>query len=372
MTRTRRWCVVAVGLLVLIGLPVVVRLLPVRGVDATAPELLARAQAARTGYSGEVQTEGSLALPVSDQFTDVADLFGGRTTLRVWWRSADDFRVDKLTTTGETDLFQDRLGLTTWNYEADRAVRTLNARVRLPRTADLLPPTLALRLLGDATPEQVSRLDTARVAGISAPGLRLVPRDARSSIAHVDVWVDPASGLPLRVSVFGRDSDVAALTSSFVDVSIATPPARYTRFTLPAGAERRFENVADIAAAANRFAPLAAPARLAGMTRHSSGVGAVGVYGDALTSIVAIPLWQPAADPLRHQLATTPGSFADARGLGLGVGLLNLRLSKTGFAGHSWLLVGTVTPATLSDAARELSSLAPILRKGAVDGFRRP
>jgi hypothetical protein len=96
------------------------------------------------------------------------------------------------------------------------------------------------------------------------------------------------------------------------------------------------------------------------------------VYGDALTQIAVIPLWQPAADPLRKQLATTPGSFADAQGLGLGVGPVNLRLSKTGFAGHSWLLVGTVTPATLSAAARELSSLEPRLRRGVVDGFRRP
>jgi hypothetical protein len=209
MTQTQRWCVVALGLLLLVALPVTVRLLPVRGDTVSASDLLTRVQTSRqVAYSGDVESDGSLALPVADQFTDVADLLGGRTTMRVWWRAADDFRVDKLTTTGETDLFQDRLGTTTWSFEADRAVRTLNSRVRLPRTADLLPPALALRLLSGAGPDQVTRLGSERVAGIEAPGLRLTPRDTRSSIGHVDVWVDPASGLALRVSVFGRDQHV--------------------------------------------------------------------------------------------------------------------------------------------------------------------
>ncbi len=53
--------------------------------------------------------------------------------------------------------------------------------------------------------DELSRLPARRVAGRSAAGLRLVPADPASTIARVDVWADEASGLPLRVEVYGED-----------------------------------------------------------------------------------------------------------------------------------------------------------------------
>ncbi len=374
MTQTRRWCIVALGVVMLVALPITIRLLPVRAVAISAADLLAEAQSSGSvAYSGQVESEGDLGLPLSNQFSNVADLLGGRTTMRVWWRGPQDWRVDDLTTTGESDLFQDANGTTTWNYESDRATVTPDASVRLPRASDLLPPTLALRVLSGASPGDVSRLSTQRIAGVVAPGLRLRPHDDRSSIDHVDVWVEPRSGLPLRVDIFGKGSAAAALTTTFVDVTVAMPPSAVTRFTLPPGAEQRFDDVADLAAAANRYSPLRAPDRLLGIMHHTTGYGAVGLYGSGLSQIIAIPLWEPAADPLRKQLQLTPGSTADGNGTALSVGLLNLRLTGPVYQGNAWLLAGTVTAKTLARASAELSTHAPLLRTGGrLGGPRSP
>lgn len=370
MTATRRWCMVAAGVLLLVLVPFVARSWPVRQVDLSAADLLARVQASSSvGFSGYVESEGNLSLPVSDHFSDVSDLLGGRTTMRAWWRGADDWRVDKLTTAGETDLFRTTTGTTEWTYEGDRVVRTPNAPVRLPMTSDLLPPTFARRALDGARPDEVSRLASRRVAGHDAAGLRLRPSDGQSSIDHVDIWVEPASGLPLRMAVYAKGAADPAVTTTFLEVSIKTPPASDTSFSPPPGADVRDADVIDVAAAANRYAPLRAPEKLAGLTRRPTGVGAVGVYGHGLTTLVAIPLWAPAADPLRRQLEVTPGAVSTDQGITLTVGGLNLLLGGTAFDDNSWLLAGAVTPQTLTDAADQLAATTPgLLRHVPVGG----
>ncbi len=347
----------ALGVLLLVTLPLSLsRLRPVRVAPASASELLAMAKASRAvPYSGYVQTLGTLGLPLSDQFTDLADLFGQRTTMRVWWRGDTEWRVDRIEATGETDLVHDSQGTTSWDFESNRATRTAPALVRLPQTSDLLPPSLAHTVLSGARPDEVSRLGPARIAGIAAPGFRLIPRDSRTSISRVDVWVAPSTGLPLRVAVFGRSTRKAAVTSAFASVSTARPSASLTTFRLAPGARARFENVVDVAAAADRYAPEAAPDSLLGLTR-SEAAGAVGVYGRGVVQLIVIPLQDRVAEPLRTQLDVTPGSTQSAVGDSLTVDPLNILLTVDGSAGHSWLLAGTVTPGVLAAAATELTS----------------
>ncbi len=357
MTPTRRWCIVAIGAVVLGLLPFAGKLLPASPLSVSIPQLLARAQASSTVmYSGNVESSGTLRLPLSDQFSDVANLFGERSTMRVWWRGEGDWRVDKLATTGETDLFHDPLGTISWNYEDDQAVRTLNPRVRLPQSYDVLPPVFSRLVLRDAHPDEVTGLGPRRVAGLDAAGLRLRPSESDSSIDHVDMWVDPDNGLPLSVEAWAKGATNPAFTSTFVDVSLDEPKADVTQFSLPPGADIRYEGDIDVAAAANRYSPVKAPADLVGFSRHDTGIGAVGVYGRGVTTLIAIPLWDPAADPLRKQLEVTPGSAASTLGTTLTVGPLNLLLTPQVFADHSWLLAGTVTPQTLVDAAAQLST----------------
>jgi hypothetical protein len=306
-------------------------------------------------YSGYVQTQGTLRLPASSQFSELADLLGQRSTLRVWWRSDTDWRVDHIDPTGESDLIHDASGTTSWDFETNRATRTPPASIRLPQTSDLLPPTLTHTLLSRARAQQVTRLAAARIAGIAAPGFRFIPQDPRTSITRVDVWVDPRTGLPLRVAVFGADLARPSVTSTFASVSIAEPSARQTTFRPAPRAPMRFEGAIDIVAAANQYAPVDAPETLQGLSRTDT-TGAVGVYGGGVDQMVAIPLQDRVAVALLEQLEDTPGSTLTGLGDALSVDPVNILLSLTGPAAHAWLLVGTVTPTTLADASLELGS----------------
>ena len=358
VTATRRWCVVVVGVLLLFSFPLGITklLLPIRATSVSAVDLLARTKASgRVPYSGYVQTRGTLGLPPSNQFTNLADLLGQRSTMRVWWRSDTDWRVDQIDPTGETDLIHDATGTTSWDFESNRATRTPPAVIRLPQTSDLLPPTLTHTLLSGARDDQVTRLAAARIAGIAAPGFRLTPQDPRTSITRVDVWVDPRTGLPLKVAAYGANRDRAAVTSAFANVSIAEPSARQTTFRPAPRARLRFEDVIDIADAANQFAPVAAPTTLQGLSRGQT-TGAVGVYGRGVDQMIAIPLQDRVAVPLLEQLENTPGSTLTAGGDALSVDPLNMLLTLTGPAARTWLLVGTVTPTTLAAASVELGS----------------
>ena len=100
--------------------------------------------------------------------------------------------------------------------------------VRLPRAPDLLPPALARRLLDTAGhADRISRLPARRIAGVDAAGLRLVPDGTGTTIGAVEIWADPASGLPVEVRISGRGTgDQAgqpALISTFLELSRTRP-----------------------------------------------------------------------------------------------------------------------------------------------------
>lgn len=356
MTAAHRWLVVGLGVLLLVTAPTVIRSLPVDDSDVSAATLLERVKdSASVGYSGYAESVGGLSLPVTDRFGDVATLLGDRTRLRVWWRSPVDWRVDAIGLTGETDLFRGPGGLATWEYEASRVTYTTDAPVRLPRTADLVPAVLGRHVLGEARPDEVTRLPSERVAGREAPGLRLTPSDPRTTVDHADVWVDAQTGLALRVTVYGSESS-RAVTTSFLDLTISSPAAVSTAFSPPPGAEVQFEAAVDIAAAADKFAPFRPPGQLAGLRRRvTDAVGAVGHYGRGVTRLVAIPLQDEDAHPVRDQLLKTSGAREGRRGVTITVGPLNLLVTNASSETSHWLLAGTVTRRTLLIAADELA-----------------
>ena len=90
-----------------------------------------------------------------------------------------------------------------WVFESQRATISAVSEIRLPDASDLLPPTLARALLQDVGDEELARLPSRRVAGMAAPGVRLVPADRRGP-GPLDLWAEPQTGLPLRVEVSGR------------------------------------------------------------------------------------------------------------------------------------------------------------------------
>ncbi len=356
MTRFRRWAVVAALVLLVVCAPLARRLLPVHDDPASATELLARIAASQDqGYSGYVETLGTLQLPVSDRFLDIGTLLGEPTRMRVWWRSADSWRVDRLLATGESDLVHDGPLTTRWDYEDGEARQGIDPAIRLPRASDLLPAPLAHRLLGGAADEEVTRLPAARVAGRDAPGLRLTPASTSTSIDHVDVWADAVSGLPLRVEVYDAAGADPVFTSQFRDFSAGAPGPATTRFEPAPGVRVSTDDVLDIADAANRYAPLVPPKTLAGLPRSPTSDGAVGVYGSGVSQVLALPLRDREAVPLREQLDRTPGVRRGPEGTSVSVGPLGTLLTG-GPSQGGWLVTGTVTQRTLREAARDLAT----------------
>lgn len=368
MTSVRRWLLVLGGTALLVALPGIVAALPAPAQHVPPTVLLQRIQhSAGVAYSGYAESDGGLALPVTSQFGNIADLFGGHRQLRAWWRSEFDWRVDSIGFTGETDTHATDSGSWNWNYEANTATFTQytgTPRVRLPTDADLLPPRLAQRLLSEATAAEAVGLGSRRIAGIAAAGVRIRPRDPVSTVDHLDVWAEPRTGLPLSVSVYGKGSGTSALTSKFLDVAVASPARERTEFQVPAGATVQAVSQPDLATTIDRIGGGMPPARLAGIARNPQlpALGSVGIYGRAVTEFVAVPLPWRLAYSLRSELDpndTFSGPGSDKVGqLTLSAGPVNLLLSSFDDPAGPWLLVGTVTQQTLVRAARELTGQA--------------
>jgi len=352
----KRWTLLLAGILIVVGLPIAVRAIPPRDSDIGAGELLRLVQAAQDRpYSGYVETQGALQLAVTDRFTDIGALFGERTRMRVWWRGSDDWRVDKLLVQGETDLVHTSELTTEWSYESSTATLSRDPDIRLPRTADLLPPEIGRRLLGDVDAVELSRLRTRSVAGIDAPGLRLSPAAAHSSIGRVDVWADPGSGVLLRVEVYAEGASAPSFTSAFREFSPERPDPSRTTYRATADAEITVDDVLDIADAANQYAPLVPPDTVGGLSRSSASDGAVGVYGAGVSQVLTVPLRDREAGPLREQLQLTPGSRLVSGGTVVLSGPLGVLLTG-GDGDGGWLIVGTVTEPTLVAAGADLLS----------------
>jgi hypothetical protein len=356
MSALHRWVIVAAGVALLVLLVPAMRYLQTATDGPGARTLLGIiASSGERGYQGFVVTRGDLDLPVTDHFTDIGSLLGERTEMRVWWRSADDWRVDKQLLTGESDLIHDADGTTEWRYEQDEVTRSRDPDIRLPRSADLLPPALARRLLEGVAATEVSRMPGRRVAGHVAHGLRLRPAARESSIDHVDLWADSSSGVVLRVDVYGDNSSSApAFTTSFADFTAGVPPQSTTGFSVPPGADVSYDDVLDIADAANQFAPVRPPAVVGGLVQSTASRGAVGIYGRGVTRVLVIPLREQEADPLREQLRLTPTATQLREGELLRAGPLGVLLTRFADSCGGWLVTGTVTDETLLRAAHDL------------------
>ena len=240
MRPAHRWGLAAVATALIMLAPYAGHLRPISDpAIGTADLVTAVRDPSAAAYSGTVDVQGSLGLPIADRFTDLADLFGGETRLRVWWRDSGDWRVDRLLETGEVDLFHQGPQTVEWSYERGEARASIDPEIRLPRDADLLPPEVAQRALDGVATSDVHRLPPRRIAGIDAAGLRIDITDDRSTLRQVDVWVDPATarhpggrGVRRRRRPARPHHDVHHL--------LGRPPGR-RRDPLPSAPERRGE-----------------------------------------------------------------------------------------------------------------------------------
>lgn len=362
--RITRWLVVVAMAVVLVLIPITARHLPVTESSLSGPQLVRLIQGSQAHpWSGFVRSSGALQVPDSDSFANLATLLGEDNNLRVWWRSDDDWRVDRIRSTGETNLFRRSDTSVRWVFESETATITPVSTIRLPDASDLLPPTLGRAVVQGARRSEVSRLPAKRIAGISALGLRLVPKGGISTVARAELWADPESGLVLQVDLYGKGDRRPVLSTQLSDFDARTPDRTVTRFRAPIGVQVNFDQTVDDAAAANAYAPYDLPRSLGGLkSRDGENPGAVGIYGRGPTTLIVMPLRGQVAAPLRDRLRESGASKEISSGTLLPVGLVGVLVTRRGFAtqggrgGGTFLLAGTVDQQTLESAAKDLGA----------------
>ncbi|MGG5261124.1 sigma-E factor regulatory protein RseB domain-containing protein [Phycicoccus avicenniae] len=364
----RRWAAVTAGTALLVGSLVVTpwawSAVGVAPTTTSPTALVERALASDdVAYSATGESRGALALPDLRGFDGLASLLGGTTRTRVWWAAPTRWRVDVVGLSGEQDTYGLDTSITTWDYESRRLVTVAGEPVaRLPRADDLLPPQAVRRLLASLGPsDRLSLLPARRVGGREADGLRIVPGDRRSTVARADVWLDRATGLPLRlllVDARGGDALVTALsgvTTGRPDDDVLTPPA-------PPNARRELDRAPDLVSRIAQRSPWSLPDELAGLPATDPAVEGTGTYGDGLVRVAVLPL----PDRLSGDVvgsATAAGSVAEevpgGRLVRIGSSLLNVVLAVGEDGEHAYVLAGLVEPALLDAVAADLFATPP-------------
>ncbi len=371
--------------------------------DDTPAELLVRAAASQdVPHTGTAVSFGSLGLPDLSRLGRLTALLGSTTRTRVQWAGPSEHRVDELLATGERSTYVDGDAVTVWDYgkgELRSGEKVLGAR--LPRPEDLLPPSLLRGLVAgvDAaeTAAAAEPLGGARVAGRPASGLRIASSDARGTLAHADVWVDDASGLPTEVALVDR-AGVTALLSRFDHLRLEAPvPAALVPPAAP-GAERK-DSRDDLVTIADDVAPYDLPDTLAGHPAlRASRDGAEGrggtddpyrrwgaledgaspgvaVYGSGLTRLAVLPLPDDVGKRAVDVARTSGGidletggavEAADGEAVLLAAGAVRMVMVRVpvGRYDRSYVLAGDVDPEVLGDAVVQLVDDPPPWQRG--------
>jgi hypothetical protein len=351
-----RWLVLGGAVAVLVALPGLVAAVPARDRAVAAEELLGRVLASdRVAYQGYAEARAGLGLPDVPRAGRVVALLGETTRMRAFVAGPGTWRVDELTPIGERDLYAGDGGTLLWDWGERRAVVTDGEPpVRFARPADLLPPELGRRVAAAAGPGEATRLGARRVAGVHALGLRVVPRSAGTTVARVDLWADPASGLPVRVELTARGGTRPIVTTAFLDLRLGAPAPARVRFAVPDDADVESDQAPDLARAVDRFSPFVLPDPLAGEPRRTSVGSAASTYGRGfdLVAVLAFPAsFSSRTRAFLDEVPTRKGPWGEASVLA--TPLLNGMVFERD--GVAYALAGTVTQPVLDRAAASLA-----------------
>jgi hypothetical protein len=291
----RRWVLVLGLITVLAAIPIAAGRWPVQAASIDVGTLRARLTASGgQAFRGYAQSTGLLPVPALPNLSQVTALVSGTTEMRTWYAGPDRWRVDVLGEGTERDLYQTPEAQFTWDFGDNQLTRVVGDQpVRLPRAADLSPPELVRRVLSIATGDRVEPLPAKRVAGVDAAGLRLVPAGADTTVAHVDIWADPATGLPLQAEVTAKGGTRPVFVTRFLEIHFGAPDTSVLIPPAPRpGIGYTVTEAPDILSAINRRRPAFLPAGLAGLPRRDplAGLSAVAVYGTGLASLVVVAL----------------------------------------------------------------------------------
>jgi hypothetical protein len=355
----RRWAVVIGGFAILLAAPAAIAARPVHVATdpSTATLLTMVAASGDVSHIGYAESAGRLNLPDLGQFEDVGALLAETSRFRVWWSDSDHYRVDSLAIAGEHDYYRNGDHGFEWNTTNRRASYiTSYPSVRAPSPPDVLPGTLGRRLLKGVPASAVSRIDPRRVAGINCIGLQVRADDGRSTINYVQVWVDPANGLPLGVRVVPTEGKLVAFDTRYLSLSLTTPDSDRLQFEPEADPSAQLSpgqidgGIIEGLGSGHRL-----PREVAGLTRRSRADDGTVTYGDRYTLLAVIPVRGVIASGIILTLglgaATVAGDYNEGRLVS--TALINAMIIQKGDDG--FLLAGTVTVDTLKKAANDVA-----------------
>ena len=359
--RTWRWAVVALVAALLLGVPAALAARP--GAARADPQQLRDLVAASADrpWTGYAEARAALGLPRIPALSDVTTLLSGVTRLRGWYAAPDQARYDVLSPVGERDRYVTPDGQAVWDYGAELlTVVARDPRVRLPRPEDLAPPELARRLLSGTTAgDPATELPARRVAGVDAAGVRVTVADPETTVGAVDVWADPATGLPVAVEVRAKGVADPLITTAFGELEQGPPdPAALTPRRGPgAGATR--SPTSDLFGVLGRGDGRTLPTALAGRERETPerGFAALGQYGTTLGQLIAVPLPPDLAGSLLTGIDRAGAGrtlAVQGRGSALETPLLTLAVVRTDDGARAWALAGLVPPSAIDSGAADL------------------
>jgi outer membrane lipoprotein-sorting protein len=316
----------------------------------TAAELLSDLHSFEVGaLSGTVVQTADLGLPLPDTGrsgeADLAGLWSGSNTLRVWYDGPERVRVALLGTLSQSDIIRNGQDLWVWNSSRQQAShRRLPegfAAARPPVHPSMTPPEAAAAALAALEPTTEVRVDEpVRVAGRDAYQLVLAPRDGASLIDQVRLAIDADHSLPLRVQVFGSDPE-PAFEVRFTQISFARPDPEQFRFNPPPGTEVTEDELLP----ALPFGPV-----------EGLGRPPVALVGAGWTTVLVARL--PAGTELDRMLSLLPGLPTVSGDWGTGQvvsgGLFSVLLTD-----DRRVLVGAVTPERLAEVAGDPAAALP-------------
>lgn len=359
----RRWALVLSVFVVLASIPIVINVWPTRAAGVDVATLRDRiAASGKQAFHGYAQSSGLLGLPPLPNLTQVTALASGTTEMRTWYASKDRWRVDVLGPGTEHDVYQTPQAQFVWDYGDNHLTRIDGEQpIRLPRADDLVPTELARRILSASAGDRVEPLAAKRVAGVAAAGLRLVPASPDTTVAHVDIWADPQTGLPLQAEVTAKGGSRPVFVTRFLEIHLETPAAGV--LTPPVdhpGIGFHATRAPDILSSINRRRPVSLPAEIAGQARRNAvpGLAAADAYGTGLSSFIVAALpgrfGGPAFDRVAAfgQKVTVPSGDAAL----IATGLLSVLVVRT--TDRFYLVAGMVQPALLQLVAVDLTEVA--------------
>jgi hypothetical protein len=364
----RRWVAVSAVLAVLVALPLIIRVWPVSAAGLGPAVLRERIRnSAGQPYQGYAQAIGALGLPSLPQLSDVTNLLSTTTELRTWYAAPDRWRVDQIGPGEEQDLYERPDGEYRWDYTDEQLTRVVGEQpVRLPRAADLTPPELGRRVIAATAGDPVTALPDRRIAGAATQGLRIIPAEKSTTIAHIDIWAMPGNGLPLQVEITPKGISQPVLTARFLEIDPHTPDAGV--ITPPAphdGIGYTTTETPDLVSAINRFSRATLPDRLGGRPRRNAlaGVSAAGVYGSGLTELVVLAaprdVGREAYDALAKYGTTVDYPGDDDPAKIISTSLLSVLVIRNRAVRQTYLVAGFVQPAVLRAAGTELAEATP-------------